>query len=89
MARGIEQALVLMLAAQVNEGPHARGELADARDRAVHTHAAAPVCTHAAGDREAREIPWALEEAPLRDSALLALAHEGRIRPFSDKELQG
>lgn len=52
VALGIEQALVLVLAAEVDERPHAVGELAHAGDRAVDLHPAAAVRADAPRDRE-------------------------------------
>ena len=86
--RRIEQALVLVLAAQIHHHANALRKLAHAGDAAVNLHAAAALGRKAALDREALRVVWTVEQPRLNASKRLALAHRRRIRTLAQNKLE-
>ena len=88
MMRRIEQALVLMLAAQIHHHAEALGKLAHAGDAAVDPDAAAALGRKAALHGEPLRVVRAIEQARLDARQRLALAHGRRIRTLAQYELE-
>ena len=89
MGLHLQKALVLVLAAEVDGGAHALGELADAAHAAVDAHATAAVGAHAAADHAAVRVAAAHIEAPLYLEAACALAHGARVGALPHQKLDG
>lgn len=87
--RRVEQALVLVLAAQIHHHANALRKLAHAGDAAVNLHAAAALGRKAALDREAFRVVRPVEESRLDARQHLALAHRRRIRALTQNKLEG
>ena len=87
--RRIEQALVLVLAAQIHHHANALRKLAHAGDAAVNLHAAAALGRKATLDRETLRVVWTVEQPRLNASKRLALAHRRRIRALAQNKLEG
>ena len=87
--RRIEQALVLVLAAQIHHHANALRKLAHAGDAAVNLHAAAALGRKATLDRETLRVVWTVEQPRLNASKRLALAHRRRIRTLAQNKLEG
>ena len=79
----IEQALVLVLAAQIHHHADALRKLAHTGDTAVNLDAAAALGGKAALDREAFRVVRAVKQARLDARQCLALAHRRRIRTLA------
>ena len=77
MGGGIEQALMLVLAAKVNQRAHALGKLTHAGQAAVDARARATVGTQAARHHEALLIMRTREQATLHERALTPLTNCG------------
>ena len=88
MMRRIEQALMLVLAAQIHHHADALGKLAHAGDAAVNLDAAAALGRKAALHGEALRVVRAIEQARLDARKRLALAHGRRIRALAQNELK-
>ena len=86
--RRIEQALVLVLAAQIHHHTDALRKLTHAGDAAVNLHAAAALGRKAALDREAFRVVRAVKQPCLDARERLALAHRRRIRALAQNELE-
>ena len=89
MGGGVEQALVLVLAAQVHGRAHELGELAHARHAPVHLDATAPGGLDAAGDDVAVGVVGAAVDAPLNDEGGRPLADGRAVGALADEELEG
>ena len=89
MGDGVEQSLVLVLTAQVNQGAHALGQFAHAGKRAVHTHAGTAVGAQATLDNEAFLVTGPAEQTPLDKRAVAPLANRRRIRALAHQQLEG
>ena len=87
--RRIEQALVLVLAAQIHHHTNALRKLAYTGDAAVNLHAAAALGRKAALDREAFRVVRAVKQPRLDARQRLALAHRRRIRALTQNKLEG
>ena len=87
--RRIEQALVLVLAAQIHHHANALRKLAHTGDAAVNLHAAAALGRKAALNREALRVVRAVKQACLNARQRLALAHRRRIRTLAQNKLEG
>ena len=87
--RRIEQALVLVLAAQIHHHANALRKLAHTGDAAVNLHAAAALGRKATLDRETLRVVWTVEQPRLNASKRLALAHRRRIRALAQNKLEG
>ena len=87
--RRIEQALVLVLAAQIHHHTNALRKLAHTGDAAVNLHAAAALGRKAALDREAFRVVRAVKQPRLDARQRLALAHRRRIRALTQNKLEG
>ena len=88
MVRRVEQALVLVLAAQVHHHADALRKLAHAGDAAVNFYAAAALGRKTAQHGETLRVERAVEQARLDAGKRLALAHGRRIRAFAQNELK-
>ena len=86
--RRIEQALVLVLAAQIHHHTNALRKLAYTGDAAVNLHAAAALGRKAALDREAFRVVRAVKQPRLDARQRLALAHRRRIRALTQNKLE-
>ena len=86
--RRIEQALVLVLAAQIHHQTNALRKLAHTGDAAVNLHAAAALGRKAALDREAFRVVRAVKQPRLDARQRLALAHRRRIRALTQNKLE-
>ena len=75
MMRRVEEALVLVLAAQIHHHANALRKLAHTGDAAVNLHAAAALGRKAALDREALRVVRPVEESRLNARQRLTLAH--------------
>ena len=75
MMRRVEEALVLVLAAQIHHHTNALRKLAHTGDAAVNLHAAAALGRKAALDREALRVVRPVEESRLNARQRLTLAH--------------
>ena len=84
-----EQALVLVLAAEVDRGTHLPGQLAHARHAAVNLHAAAATRLHAPAHHVAFIVIRAQVDAPLHKQVVVALADGARVGALAYQELQG
>ena len=84
-----EQALVLMLAAQVDRRADARREFADRGHGTVNLHAAAPGHLHATTHDTPVGIAVPEVEATLHRERIGTLAHRARIRALAHQELDG
>ena len=84
-----EQALVLVLAAEVDGGPHARRELAHARHAPVKLHAPAAVGAHAPAHDRSVFVVAAQEETSLHLEGVRALAHHSGVRALPHQQLDG
>ena len=89
MGGGVEQSLVLVLAAQVDQGSHALGQFAHAGKRAVHTHAGTTVGTQATLNNEALLVASAAEQTSLDKRAVAPLANRRGIRTLAHQQLEG
>ena len=87
--RRVEEALVLVLTAQIHHHADALRKLAHAGDAAVNPHAAAALGRKAALDREALRVVRAVKQACLDARQRLALAHRRRIRTLAQNKLKG
>ena len=88
MVRWVEQALVLVLAAQVHHHADALRKLAHAGDAAVYFYAAATLGRKAAQYGETLRVMWTVEQARLDAGKRLALAHGRRICTLAQNELE-
>ena len=89
----LHEALVLVLAAQVDRSAHRGGELFDAGDRTVDAHAAAAVGAHRAFRHAAFRLllfPAAgkREEAAFDAQAVGALPHHAGVGPVAAEQLE-
>ena len=82
-----EQALVLVLAAEVHRRAHAPGELAHARHVPVHVHAAAAVRAHAPAHHGAVLVVARKEEPALDLERGRPLADHARVGALAHEEL--
>ena len=89
MVRRVEQALMLMLSAQIHHHANALRKLAHTGDAAVNLHAAAALGRKAALNREALRVVRAVKQACLDARQRLALAHRRRIRTLAQNKLEG
>ena len=83
VGRCVEQALVLMLAAQVDQRADPLGKLSNARHSTIHASAGATVGAHAALGHKALLVMRPREQAALDQGALAPLAHRGGIRALT------
>ncbi len=88
MVRRIEQALMLVLTAQVHHHADALRKLAHAGDAAVYFYAAAALGRKAALYGKALRVVRSVEQARLDAGKRLALAHRRRIRALAQNELE-
>ena len=86
--RRIEQALVLVLAAQIHHHANALRKLAHAGDAAVNLHAAAALGRKTALHGEPFRVVRPVEESCLDARERLALAHRRRIRALAQNKLK-
>ena len=86
--RRIEQALVLVLAAQIHHHANALRKLAHAGDAAVNFYAAAALGRKATLYGEPLRVVRTVEQACLDARLRLALAHRRRIRALAQYELK-
>ena len=82
-----EQALMLVLAAEVDRGTHALRELADARHVAVQLNAAASVGAHAAAHHGAVLVVPGKKQPPLDLERRCALAHHTGVGALAHQQL--
>ena len=87
--RRIEQALVLVLAAQIHHHTTALRKLAHTGDAAVNLHAAAALGRKAALHGEPLRVVRPVEQPRLDARQRLALAHRRRIRALAQNKLEG
>ena len=84
----IEQALMLVLAAQIHHHADALGKLAHAGNATINLDAAAAFGRKAALHGEALRVVWTVEQPRLDARKCLALAHGRRIRALAQNELK-
>ena len=89
MGSWVEQPLVLVLTAQVDQGAHALGQFAHARKRSVHTHAGTAVGAQATLDNEALLVASAAEQTSLDKRTVAPLANRRGIRTLAHQQLEG
>ena len=88
MVRRIEQALVLVLTAQVHHHAHALRKLTHAGNTAIDLHAAAALGRKATLHGETLGVVRAVEQASLDARQRLALTHRRRIGALAQNELE-
>ena len=86
--RRIEQALVLVLAAQIHHHTNALRKLAHTCDAAVNLHSAAALGRKAALHGKTLRVVWTVEQPRLDARQRLALAHRRRIRALAQNKLE-
>ena len=86
--RRIEQALVLVLAAQIHHHANALRKLAHTGNAAVNLHAAAALGRKTALYGKAFRVVWTVEQPRLDTRQRLALAHRRRIRTLTQNKLE-
>ena len=87
MRRGIEQPLMLMLAAEVDRRADRLRKLAHASQMPIEAHPAPTVCANPARCANALNVMRIAKNPPLDDGALSTLAHERRIRALAHQKL--
>ena len=88
MGGGIEQALMLVLAAKVNQRAHALGKLTHAGQAAVDARARATVGTQAARHHEALLVMWARKQTALHQRAFAPLSNRGGVGTLPHEQLE-
>ena len=86
MHGGIEEALVLMLPAEVNGRSHRCRKLANRRHAPIYLDTASPGCLDTTPDHTAIWVPVAQEQASLDLERIGALAHSGGIGTLSHQQ---
>ena len=87
--RRVEQALMLVLAAQIHHHANALRKLAHTGDATVNLHAAAALGRKAALHGETLRVVWTVEQPRLDARQRLALTHRRRIRALAQNKLEG